>query len=146
MHPDRDLSDYNGFLYVPSYIKQYKRQYQDSTEEAVRKNLLMQSNRFAASGNRVGATFAMGATPLADRLLEELRALTGAQERRERLPSEPFPLTRAQTRDLHDDLPAEFDWRERGGVTHVRRQCPLHMPPSGSPWALYPNNIMRSTP
>lgn len=38
---------------------QHARRYWDDTEEAVRKNLLMQHTRFVASGNRQGATFAM---------------------------------------------------------------------------------------
>lgn len=37
----------------------HARRYRDDTEEAVRKNLMVQHSRFVNSGNRQGATFNM---------------------------------------------------------------------------------------
>lgn len=109
-----------------SFVSNYKRNYSDATEEAVRKNVVMQLNRFAAAGSRVGATFSLGTTSLSDRLQAEMAALTGLRAGAERLPAEPFPYSREQTRALHDHLPDEFDWRKLGGVTPAKRN--IHLP------------------
>lgn len=102
------------------FTVEYERSYADSAEEAMRKNLFVQTERFVASGNRLGASFAMGRNFLADRLDAELQALLGVTLDDEHFAAEDFPHARHQLRDLEDQLPTEFDWRERGGVTPVR--------------------------
>jgi C1A family cysteine protease len=92
----------------------------DNVEEAIRKNVLTQTNRFLSAGNRQGATFQMGHNFLSDRLDAELHNLLGVVLDDEHFPAEKFPHSRAGLRELADELPAEFDWRPRGAVSPVR--------------------------
>lgn len=92
----------------------------DNTEEAVRKNLIMQSHRFVSSGNREGATAELGVNFLCDRLDAELDELRGVVPDAEMRRAEKFPHSRRQLTAAEDALPKEFDWRPRGGVSPVR--------------------------
>ncbi|KOB67608.1 putative peptidase [Operophtera brumata] len=103
----------------------HRRRYADDTEEAVRKNLMVQHSRFVSSGNRQGATFNMEVhlhNSLTATFNMELGVLRGVREDVEALPSEPFPYSRAQVAASRGRLPREFDWRRRGAVTHVRSE------------------------
>lgn len=134
------LSINHYFIY--RYKRIYDRRYADDTEEAVRKNVLMQSLRYTASGNRQGASFELGTTFLSDRLRQEREVLLGAAEAPAPEPGEPFPYSRAQLDALRGRLPRSFDWRERGAVTHVRSECPAPRP---APAARSRRSLTRST-
>ncbi|XP_039745977.1 uncharacterized protein LOC120623777 [Pararge aegeria] len=104
------------------FKQQHGRQYADDAEEAVRQNLLRQSARFVAAGNRAGASFRLGLNLLADRLHAEARGLRGVARDGERRRAERFPHARRALPALQRRLPARFDWRARGGVSPVRFQ------------------------
>ncbi|XP_060807221.1 counting factor associated protein D [Amyelois transitella] len=110
-----------------NYVQKFSRKYLDSAEEALRKNLLMQNIRFIESANRQGGPAQLAVSWLSDRLEAELDTLLGiSQAAAAALDAERFPYSRGEARRLDDALPAAFDWRERGAVTHVRYQgnCP----------------------
>ncbi|XP_050355829.1 uncharacterized protein LOC126777034 [Nymphalis io] len=117
--PHRDLRYDEAFQ---RFKTEYNRQYADNTEEAVRKNLLMQHLRFIRSGNREGATFELAPNYLADRLDDELAELRGLQLSPENTRAEIFPHTRDSLKKEEPSLPDRFDWRPRGGVSPVRYQ------------------------
>ncbi|CAH2056991.1 unnamed protein product, partial [Iphiclides podalirius] len=104
------------------FVSEYERSYVDNTEEAVRKNLIMQSHRFVSSGNREGATAELGVNFLCDRLDAELDELRGVEPGAELRRAERFPHSRRQLSAAEDALPKQFDWRPRGGVSPVRYQ------------------------
>ncbi|XP_026750371.2 counting factor associated protein D-like isoform X2 [Galleria mellonella] len=117
--PEGDERHNEGIL---SYASKFARKFIDSGEEAVRKNLLMQTTRFVESANRQAGTAKMGLNFLADRLLSEVEYLTGVVVSKDLRPSEPFPYLRNQLRDVADKLIDRFDWRSQDAVTHVRYQ------------------------
>ncbi|XP_063542591.1 counting factor associated protein D-like isoform X2 [Cydia strobilella] len=107
-----------------SFKNEFKRNYIDPVEEAVRKNLLTQSTRFIEAGNRATSSFEMGVNFLADRLDEEISQLFGVREP-EGLVEEgmvPFPYSEKEVKTASDKLPEEFDWRKYGAVSPVRYQ------------------------
>ncbi|CAH2098006.1 unnamed protein product [Euphydryas editha] len=107
---------------LQQFKKEYNRQYLDDTEEAVRKNLLIQNLRFIDSGNREGTTFELAKNYLSDRLDVELEGLRGVQLSPENTPAEQFPHTREALKDEETRLPEKFDWRPRGAISPVRYQ------------------------
>ncbi|KAJ0170399.1 hypothetical protein K1T71_013770 [Dendrolimus kikuchii] len=116
---------------LEQYIKDNLRQYEDDAEVAVRKNIIVQTSRRVNSGNRQGATFRVGLNLFGDRLKEELRALFGvrsteadeAQEKEEEAAGATDGTVRRGRQAVPGRrLPARFDWRDLGGVTHVRFQ------------------------
>ncbi|KAJ8718240.1 hypothetical protein PYW08_002477 [Mythimna loreyi] len=107
---------------VEQYKRKFGRVYADDVEEAVRKNILMQSSRHVASGNRQGASMELATNFLSDRLQVEQRVMLGVQEAPGQDPGAPFPHPRAELDALRGRLPRKFDWRERGAVTPVRNQ------------------------
>lgn len=107
------------------FVTRYVRQYADNTEWAVRKNLVMQASRFVAAGNRQGATFETELNFLGDRLDDEFESLYGVDtsDAPQHLLEEEDSAGRRQRQAVDGQrLPARFDWRELGGVTHVRFQ------------------------
>ncbi|XP_063369749.1 counting factor associated protein D-like isoform X1 [Cydia amplana] len=107
-----------------SFKDQFKRNYLDPVEEAVRKNLLTQATRFIEAGNQATSSFKMGVNFLADRLEEEISQLFGVREP-EGLVEEgmvPFPYSENEVKTASDKLPEEFDWRKYGAVSPVRYQ------------------------
>ncbi|XP_059055809.1 counting factor associated protein D-like, partial [Achroia grisella] len=117
--PEVDKRHNEGLL---SYASKFARKFIDSGEEAVRKNLLMQTTRFVESANRQAGTAKMGLNFLADRLLSEVEYLTGVVVSKDLRHSDPFPYLRNQLRDIADKLLDRFDWRSKDAVTHVRYQ------------------------
>ncbi|KAJ8714310.1 hypothetical protein PYW07_002535 [Mythimna separata] len=107
---------------IEQYKRKFGRVYADDVEEAVRKNILMQSSRHVAAGNRQGASMELATNFLSDRLQAEQRVMLGVQEAPEQDPGAPFPHARAELDALRGRLPRRFDWRERGAVTPVRNQ------------------------
>ncbi|CAK1590816.1 unnamed protein product [Parnassius mnemosyne] len=107
---------------LQEFVTEHERSYVDNTEEAVRKNIIMQSHRFVSSGNREGATVALGVNFLCDRLDGELDELRGVQPAAEMRKAERFPHSRRQLAAAEDALPKQFDWRPRGAVSPVRYQ------------------------
>lgn len=114
------------YLNFYRFKTEYNRQYLDDTEEAVRKNLLIQNLRFIDSGNREGATFELASNYLSDRLDAELEQLRGVQLSPENTRAEQFPHNRTELKDEEARLPDKFDWRPRGAVSPVRCTL-LHM-------------------
>lgn len=102
------------------FVREYERRYAEGAEEAVRKNLLVQSHRFVSSGNRQGATAQLSVNFLCDRLDAELAELRGVQPADEMRRAERFPHPRRQLAAAEDTLPRQFDWRPRGAVSPVR--------------------------
>ncbi|XP_022824876.1 counting factor associated protein D-like [Spodoptera litura] len=107
---------------IQQYKRTFQRSYADDLELAVRKNILMQSSRHVASGNRQGASFQLEVNFLSDRLQAERRVLLGVEPDPAADPGMPFPHARPELDALRGRLPRKFDWRERGAVTHVRNQ------------------------
>ncbi|XP_061724091.1 counting factor associated protein D-like isoform X3 [Cydia pomonella] len=107
-----------------SFKDQFKRNYLDPAEEAVRKNLLTQSTRFIEAGNRATSSFKMGVNFLADRLEEEISQLFGVREPEGlvEVGMVPFPYSETEVKTASDKLPEEFDWRKYGAVSPVRYQ------------------------
>lgn len=110
------------------YVTNNARQYVDDVEWAVRKNLIMQTSRYVASSNRQGATFETELNLFGDRLKEELRPLLGvhSSEVEALLPPDDFEaegsVRRGRQTIAGRRLPSRFDWRDVGGVSHVRCQ------------------------
>ncbi|XP_026727567.1 cathepsin L1-like [Trichoplusia ni] len=107
---------------IALYKRDYRRDYLDKIEEAVRKNLLMQYVRYLESANRQGASLEMEINFLSDRLDVELEELRGAARPTDGDFGEAFPHSPEEIEALKKSLPRRFDWRRRGGVTHVRHQ------------------------
>lgn len=107
-------------MFYIRYANKFSRTYADNTETALRKNLLMQTARFTESANRQGSAVLQGLNYLADRLLAELKTLTGIRFSPAGYLPTLFPYSRDETRKLDNVLPREFDWRSRNCVTHVR--------------------------
>ncbi|KAJ0170400.1 hypothetical protein K1T71_013771 [Dendrolimus kikuchii] len=94
---------------------------------AVRKNLIMQSSRFVASCNRLGATFKTALNLFGDRLKVELEPLFGVvfSEIQQLLGVETVAdgiVRRGRAAADEKDLGENFDWSDNGAVTHVRDQ------------------------
>ncbi|KAG7306536.1 hypothetical protein JYU34_009185 [Plutella xylostella] len=104
------------------YAQTYNRVYADAKEQAVRKNLFTQCSRFVVAGNRQGASFEMGVNFLSDRLDAELSALLGVAFNQPGDSAEQDPHDAAALPGLARRLPAAFDWRDVGAVSHVRYQ------------------------
>ncbi|KAI5636196.1 papain family cysteine protease domain-containing protein [Phthorimaea operculella] len=111
------------------FSKEYERTYADSMEEALRKNLLTQKNRYIASCNRQGATFSVGHNFLSDRLDDEISEILGVTFSAE---SENNTLSfSSETAGSGTGgaggaggkkLPQEWDWRPKGAVSSVKFQ------------------------
>ncbi|KAM3955806.1 uncharacterized protein ACR2FA_010246 [Aphomia sociella] len=117
--PHRHQRHKRGIL---DYTSKFARKFVDGTEEAVRKNLLMQTTRFTESANRQAGTAKMALNFLADRLLTEVGYLVGVEKGVDLRPGEKFPYLRTELRDIADKLLDRFDWRSQNAVTHVRYQ------------------------
>ncbi|XP_063388320.1 uncharacterized protein LOC134674192 [Cydia fagiglandana] len=118
--PTRDIR-YDSIL--TDFKKQFKRKYLDPAEEAVRKNLLVQSSRFIEAGNRLCSGFKMAANFMSDRLDDEINQLFGVQEPPEGTSEPglvPFPYSESEVKSIK--LEDEFDWRPLGAVSPVRFQ------------------------
>ncbi|XP_063629222.1 uncharacterized protein LOC134800671 [Cydia splendana] len=119
--PTRDIR-YDSIL--TDFKNQFKRKYLDPAEEAVRKNLLVQSSRFIEAGNRLCSGFKMAANFMADRLDDEINQLFGVEEPPEGTSEPglvPFPYSESEVKSIK--LEDEFDWRPLGAVSPVRCLC-----------------------
>lgn len=105
------------------YKQTFSRTYADDVEEAVRKNVFIQSSRHVESGNRQGASFEMQNNFLSDRLKVERRVMGGVAPSDSAEFGDSFPHSRAELNATRGRLPNEFDWRKLGGVTPVRCEC-----------------------
>ncbi|CAG4969132.1 unnamed protein product [Colias eurytheme] len=97
----------------------FNRKYGDDTEEAVRKNLLMQTARFTSSANRQGSTTSLGVNHLGDRLDAEKDQLMGVESTGSLDTGDRFPYSRSELQDKDASLPDSF---QSMGVSPVQNQ------------------------
>lgn len=103
------------------FMRKHGIAYDTYDERVTRKNIFMQNLRFIHSKNREHLGFSLAVNMLADRTLDEIKALQGRKSRGVHNGGQEFPykLTKATLASL----PESLDWRLFGAVTPVKDQA-----------------------